>query len=228
MSIFETSTSARGKNSTASNAAVLRRKRPFVVGRAVDVVEHRRRHVLLRELAELGDVVAALDTARRHATTPRGNERCIYATGSSSPPPRPALRVVLLEHDLQHLAAADGLAAFDGDLAGPQPQVQARLGQRHEDRGARRTWPSRPPSGAPRFHSAGSAPTRSASCPRPCPSRRSSRARSSRPANEASYRGSSVSCEPALQGGAHSTSRIPLGGSRPLARARPPLAFPSA
>ena len=44
-------------------------QRPFVVGRAVDVVEHRRGHVPARELAQLRDVVAALDTLAGHGVS---------------------------------------------------------------------------------------------------------------------------------------------------------------
>jgi hypothetical protein len=37
------------------------------------------------------------------------------------------LRPVLLERDLQHLVAAEGLGTLDGYLVGPSPQVEARL-----------------------------------------------------------------------------------------------------
>jgi hypothetical protein len=36
-------------------------------------------------------------------------------------------RPVLLEHDLQHLAAADPSARLGGNLVGASPQVEARL-----------------------------------------------------------------------------------------------------
>ena len=58
-----------------------------------------------------------LDAASTHAPTPLG--RFDNDSEGRSVVVAAADRVVLLEHDLQHLAAANGLTAFDGDLVRP-------------------------------------------------------------------------------------------------------------
>src|SRR5262245_21471889 len=97
-------------------------------------------------------------------------------------------------------------------------------------RGSRTPRTSRlpPPSGAPRSHSAIHARTRNARCLRLSLAWQFSQARSSRPASDASYRGSLVSSTPALQEGAHFSSQTHFGapGQGAAQQEAPPCARP--